>query len=531
VSWSTVGLKHLKSVHFWLAIIVFLGISLRLREFLAFRSLWLDEVALLLQIKRRSYEALLAKGVMGNQGAPAAYLLLSKLSLERLASLEVGARIVSLVCGIGAMIGSAWLVVRSFRNSMTRLLGLLLIATSPLLIYYTAEGKHYMQEVFITVLIVCSSLRYEEGRLSLPMFGGIGLLSVWFSHNAAVVLCACGIHLIVTAMKAGERRRALALIFFSAAWLISFSLHAVSNMRALFGNKDLFTYWGHGLAPWRKGFVAVVWWIDDVWERLMGYVFIPPETPGMLGLSSPWWLWAWQCSLIALVVLGLVRMFRERSPLAPYVVLILGVAFTLALLRISPFSSRLILYTVPFLLLSAASGVVWLHERARGGRPILTSLAVGAFIVVAGPSIAISTERGIRPVDRSDMKEALRYLAEARTSDDLLVMRRADSTVAALYTKRDPSLSMPFLIADWKIVNPQVMCARLRKRVAIAPDRPIWIVGVLQADEVAQAVDDLEQRCCEVIHREQREGFFAARLECMTSPAPQGTQDMRGLAE
>ena len=62
-------MKFLRSVQFWLWMIVLLGVSLRLREFLSFRSLWLDEVALLLQIKRRSYERLLLDGPGGNQGA------------------------------------------------------------------------------------------------------------------------------------------------------------------------------------------------------------------------------------------------------------------------------------------------------------------------------------------------------------------------------------------------------------------------------------------------------------------------------
>ncbi len=515
-------MKYLKSVQFWLVMIVLLGVSLRLREFLSFRSLWLDEVALILQVKRRSYEALLMKGVMGNQGAPAGYLLLSKLSLERFSSLETGARFVSLVCGLGSMVLSAWLVLSSFRDATTKLLALLLIATSPWLIYYSAEGKHYMQEVLVALGLVCAFLRYEQGRMSLLFLGGLGVVSVWFSHNAPVVLCACGTLHSVRALIGREYKRGFAFVGIAIVWVVSFALHAVTNMRALFGNRDLFTYWGHGLAPWRKGAPAVISWIGDIWTRFMGYVFIPAETQMVSDLSSSLVSRGWECVLCVVVALGLVRMFRERSPLAPYVALIVGISFSLALLRISPFSSRLILYTFPFILVSAASGVVWLVARARqGGVLIATSLAVVAFLSVGGPSVAVSTARFVQPHDRSDMKEALRYLLGARTPEDLLVMRRADSTVAALYTKRNRALSMPVLLADWKIAKPHAMCARLRKRLASSPYRPIWIVGVLQADEVARAVDELKQRCFLVMHREQRQGFFAARLKYLSNEEPQ----------
>ena len=487
-----------------------LGVCLRLREFLILRSLWLDEVALLIQIKRRSYEALFMKGVGGNQGAPAAFLMFSKLSLGTFSSLEFGARFVSLLCGIGAMVVSAWLVTVSFRDSATRLLGLLLVATSPWLIYYAAEGKHYMQEVFIALLLVSAALRYERGKMSLPIFGALGFVSVWFSHNAPVVLCACGGVLIVKAWIGREGRTAVTLLCVAMMWVLSFALHASTNMRALFGNRVLMNYWGHGLAPWRKGILAVMTWAQDVWANLMGYIFIPPALLLPSDATAAHWIGAWECGLGAVVALGVVRMFRQRSPLLPYAVAIPAIAFLLSLLRIAPFSSRLVLYTAPFILLSAANGVVWLGEAARKRGALFTGVALAAFLCVVVPSVAISTEHFIAPVDRSDMKGALRFLAGARTPTDLLVMRRSDSVVAAVYTKRDRSLFMPFLFTDWKIAKAPVMCSRLRKRLALTPDRDMWIVGVLQSDEVERAVEELERRCIDVTQRVATKGFFAA---------------------
>ena len=504
-------LKYLKNVHVWLWMIVLLGVSLRLREFCSLRSVWLDEVALLIQIKRRSYEALLMSGVGGNQGAPAGYLLLAKLFLGHFSTVEIGARLVALASGVGAMVVSLWLVVVSFRDSSTRLVGLLLIATSPWLIYYSAEGKHYMQEVLVALLLVAASLRHEEGKMSLRLFGLLGVVAVWFSHNAPVVLCACGTVLITKALLRGERARGLALLGISSAWVVSFALHALSTMRALFGNRALMDYWGHGLAPWRKGFPSVIAWSVDVWADLMGYIFIPASLLSAHEVSTLWWVGVWECVLGLIVALGVIRMSRERSPLVPYVSLILVICFCLSLFRLAPFSSRLVLYVVPFIILIAARGVVWLAEGVRKSGPLLTCGVTALFLCVAGPSVAISTERFIEPLDRSNMKAALRHLVVVRAPNDLLVMRRADSVVAGIYSRRDSSLSMPFLMNDWKIAKVPVMCARLRKRLSSSPDRDVWFVGALQAEEVSRAVDELKESCIDLKQRVEGTGFFAAR--------------------
>lgn len=140
-------------------------------------------------------------------------------------------------------------------------------------------------------------------------------------------------------------------------------------------------------------------------------------------------------------------------------------------------------------------------------------VALGAALSVVAPSVASSTAGALKPLDRNNMKGALRYLAAERAPQDLVVMRRADATVAALYTRRDRSLAMPFLISNWKITKPQGMCARLKRDlVAKSPGGQIWIVGVLQAHEVSHAIDELARTCFVETHRVTEEGFIAARL-------------------
>jgi hypothetical protein len=78
-------------------------------------------------------------------------------------------------------------------------------------------------------------------------------------------------------------------------------------------------------------------------------------------------------------------MFRERSPLAPYVASIIGIAFALALFRVALLSSRLVLYTTPFIVLSAARGTAFLVGRARGEGTLMRVVALGVALLVVAP--------------------------------------------------------------------------------------------------------------------------------------------------
>ena len=513
-------MKFLRSFKFWFWFVAFLGVLLRLRGFFAFRSLWLDEVALLLQILGRSYEDLLFNGVAGNQGAPAAYLLISKAVMSQGYSLEVGARLLSLASGISALLVSAWLVMVSFRDSFSRVFALFAVSVSPWLIFYSAEGKHYMLEALVALLVVCATIQYERHKFSLLVLTLVGVVSVWLSHSAPVALCACGTILIFRSWVARNWKATVTLVVVCGLWVVSFTLHALTNMRTLFGNQELFTYWRHGLAPWHDGVFAVGRWVVRVWGHLMTYIFIPPGFHGSTGAVFPWWVGGWEGLLLAVVALGLKRMFRERSPLGPYTALILAISFSLSLLRVSPFSARLVLYLIPFILITAASGVAAMIEMARNRYPLLSAGAVAIALLVMGPSVATSTERVVRPLNRSNMKAALRYLSETRAPEDLVMMRRVDSTVAAMYIRRNRSLEMPVLDANWKIVNAQVMCTRLKKRLDTVPGRSVWIVGVLRPEEVSRAIDTLSRDCVVVTSRFESDGFVAARITTLEKSVP-----------
>src|SRR5215475_14295682 len=81
----------------WLAL--FLGVGLRVREYLADRSLWIDELMLALGVNHRAVTDLL-RPLDFNQAAPAGFLVLVKSSTALFGNSELGLRLVPFLSSV-----------------------------------------------------------------------------------------------------------------------------------------------------------------------------------------------------------------------------------------------------------------------------------------------------------------------------------------------------------------------------------------------------------------------------------------------
>ena len=76
-----------------IAALILLGVALRLRQYLALRSFWLDEAMLALNIVGRSFSGLL-KPLDYNQGGPVGFLLAEKMVVNLLGNSELSLRLI-----------------------------------------------------------------------------------------------------------------------------------------------------------------------------------------------------------------------------------------------------------------------------------------------------------------------------------------------------------------------------------------------------------------------------------------------------
>src|ERR1700722_20601703 len=158
-----------------------LGAALRFRQYLANRSLWLDEAMLSLNIVHRSF-AQLWQPLDHKQGAPVGFLGIEKWAVTMFGTSEYALRLFPLLAGIVSIV-LFYLLARRVVRSMAVPLALALFALSPTLIYYASEVKQYSSDVAVALLLV-----YLAVTKRILLLGICGAVAIWFSHPAVFVL-------------------------------------------------------------------------------------------------------------------------------------------------------------------------------------------------------------------------------------------------------------------------------------------------------------------------------------------------------
>ena len=496
--------------------IVLVGVGLRVRELLAFRSLWLDEIALILQTKGSSYERIFRSGVGGNQGAPALYLITSRWLLGTIHSMELGARLLPFLAGLGFLLTALGVSRAVFDDNRERVVFLLLCATSPLLIQYSTEGKHYMLETLVASLLLLAFLRYQSGELPHTQMGLLGALSVWCAHCAPVILCAGGIVRIAQELQRKRYKQCLIIVAIAAFWLASFTIHAITNLSGLLSNNALRLYWGHGLAPWKKGPLAVATWSYDVWAHFMRYALLPFQLFHGDEERLSGWTPALSLFLLFVVAAGLIILARRRSAVTPYILALFVTAFCLSLVRIAPFSSRLLLYLTPFVFVCCATTV-----GACLGHTVIRNILGGTLaVLVVGPSVATSAIQFIKPLDHCNMKGALHALAPSYVAGEPIVLRRPDYQSFAIYARRMKLTNLFVAEKAWRLTPYRAMRDRLVTVTLQSPSKSSWIVSAFGSSDVARGLAELERECCTVQKRIVEDGFMVAQVSLRSDYRP-----------
>lgn len=329
--------------------LILVGAALRFLVFAQNRSLWLDESSLALNIVHRSFGGLF-KPLDFDQGAPLGYLLLAKGACALLGNTEHALRLVALVASVISL-PLFYLVARRFLSPVNAVAALALYCFCPTLVRYAAEVKQYASDATIALLLLWILIRIYDrprtvGRL-LPL-GLIGAVAIWFSHPAVFILAAAFMVLVLTPSPAGEgvadgrpTRSSLAgLILIAVIWAVSFGVSYFVFLRGLAHNPVMRSYWAADYPPFRPSVNTVNWYF-----RTLLATFRNPAGVGMAGLAA------------AVALVGARRLFRLNRPAFLALVLPLAVTFVAAALHGYPFRGRLLLFTLPFVVLLIAAGL------------------------------------------------------------------------------------------------------------------------------------------------------------------------------
>jgi hypothetical protein len=372
---------------------------LRVCEYLADRSLWLDELTIARGIIDRSYLGLV-KPLAGAQAAPVGWLWLERSAVELFGDSEWVLRLVPFILSLGSLL-VFYFVVRRWLAGLSAVLACAMFALSPDLIRYAVEVKQYGSDVFFVLLVVMLTTRvYDQpsNRITI-IWAGACVLAMWSSHAAVGAAGASTVALLVLELR--SRRPLRPMLYASGLFGLSLIAEYLVTLRAISDNASLNAYWSVGLAPQHFGVGRTLSWLWGAQVHLA-------TNPLQLAFASVGWI---------LVMLGALLFVARRGwpallVFSPVLATIIG-----GLLRVYPMRARLSLYLVPLLFIGLAA----LAETRVPLRRNPVAIA-GAVLVVA---IALPLGRGMTvigsPIDVTDSRGPYAFVASGWRPGDALI--------------------------------------------------------------------------------------------------------------
>lgn len=445
-------------------LLVVVGAGLRLWQYFANSSLWMDEAALARNIVERSTASLL-QPLDYAQAAPPGFLLVEKAIAAILGPSELALRLFPLVCGLGALLLFSRLAFTLLEEwAATYAVGLFAIG-SPF-IYFSSQVKQYSSDTFCALLVTLSALwmRRQPERFHRSIIVAlVGAAVVWISHPAVIVVAGTGMALAACALAEKSRTQVRSVLVVGVVWILGVAaagLFAMQNVTPM--DRTYFDwFWGAGFWPWPPRRLADIVWPFRQLTLVFGtFVTGPRRTNG--GLNYPW------SSIFALVVLiGYAAFWRTRRDaalllLTPAIVALIASAFL-----VYPFAGRLMMYLLPGFLLALAAGARFLIVSLPEWLSV-TALALLGGVPLYAAATALPPERieHIRPV--------LADLAARRDGGEKLYLHHSAGQAFLYYAPRFGFRQSDYVVGSCSAGDPR---GYLRQVDRFRGSPRVWIVG------------------------------------------------------
>ncbi len=418
--------------------IVVIGVVLRLRQYLANRSLWYDEAMLAYSLTRRGFLELL-EPLAFQQAAPPGYLWATKAIMWLAGDSEYAMRFVPLVAGSLSLIAFYPLAKRCV-GVVSAAFATALFACSQELVFYSAEVKPYALDVLLTVVMLHLALRVmacDYRWRAWCALGLFGLLSLWFSFPIICVLGGVSIMLLVVSYRDVGPRGALAAVCWGGTWLVAFAVLYVLVFRRATEGQGFDVYWQRGFMPFPPASVEDLKWFFSAWHGFFELAFSGPT--GIVGSQ-------WTALAAALAILGTHRLSAEKPRVLGLVLLPVALVLVASALQKYPFHSRLILFTTPLslLLIGAGAGLIFDALSKHGRANALYFVAA----VILFPMITTLNILMI-PFVRQETRPVLERLARHATSEQVVFVRTGALPAWYYYAERLGLDDQPYVEGNW----------------------------------------------------------------------------------
>jgi hypothetical protein len=436
--------EKLKKIYYsrWLLLVlIFIGIALRLYQYLINNTLWLDEAFIAVNIIRSNYLELFSPLKYYNQAAPIVFLLAVKFISKIWGISEFAFRFFPLLTGIGLVIAS-YFSGKKFLDKKSLPVFLTLIAFSRYGINYSAELKQYSLEMLATIMILIFTAKiYEsEYRLKFCLAAGFaGGFLIFCSYTSAFIFTGVGIALFISLASIKSKiklKNILYLIVCETIWLLSFIVNYFVFVKKS-ATPVFYQYW-QGLdsfPPFPLKTSADFLWYP---KTLLNLIKDP------LGLTFhisninniPYFIIVIQYAVVILLIIFgtyyLIKNKRWFNLLIIYLPIL--VVFIVSLLGMYPLYGRLELFIIPICYLLISEGSVETLSIFRKGWKTIGIVLIS--ILIAFP-IFYAVNNIIKPQIRHETKPVMEYYIKNRQPEDKVYIypSASEEPVYTYYTK------------------------------------------------------------------------------------------------
>ena len=172
-----------------LVVVAVLGVVLRLRQFFAGRSLWVDEALVANDLAELTIIESVTQRSPRNQMAPAGFWIVSN-AADAISSDEMMLRLFPLLTGLALVGVAVAYAVRRIEHRWARLLLVGIVALSPSLIHYSAEVKQYGVEALLAMIAVFAVAERDSLGRVVPVV--LALVMLAFSIPSLLIVPVLG---------------------------------------------------------------------------------------------------------------------------------------------------------------------------------------------------------------------------------------------------------------------------------------------------------------------------------------------------
>jgi len=385
--------KSLNILDFLFLAFIVAGVIISVVNFFNFRSLWLDEAMLSLNIVDRSFSEL-CKPMDMIQIAPIGFLMIEKSFVKIFGDYDWALRIFpffSYILSIPLFFVLSNMITNDKRFALfaTASLGL-----SRYFIRYSSEVKQYSMDVLIVIILVLSTLAYldsKRGYKHTLILGFAGAISIWFSNISVILLFSLGLYYLFIEFFVNNRKDFVRVLFPVFLWIMSFVVYYFlfvykhpSWARQLYNWEKLGAFFPKDILE--KAFVLSVFSKAKMWLSLLNYgrfLLIPS---------------------IVTIIGGFLLFNKSKSLLFVFIFPVL-IHFGLSYFRLYPFHLRLILYQTPLIVFIFSFGLyrMFKYMDVKYGR-------VSMLIIILPLFAYFLTSCRTFPFEKEEIKKSLEYI-------------------------------------------------------------------------------------------------------------------------